>query len=117
MLQQHSPNAHVCFVSGAGTDSTEQGRSMWARVKGRTENALLAMPFTSVTVFRPAFIKATSGNGPQERWLKFAYVLFNVVNPILRGLGMATSTTEMGTAMLNAGRGRSTCLKAKTSMS
>ena len=42
------------YVSGAGTDSTERGRSMWARVKGRTENALQRLPFKAVYLFRPA---------------------------------------------------------------
>ncbi len=50
-----------CYVSGAGTDSTESGRAMWARVKGRTENALLKMPFKAAYMFRPAFIQPLKG--------------------------------------------------------
>ena len=44
-----------CYVSGSGTDSTEKGRSMWARVKGRTENALMQLPFKKAYMFRPGF--------------------------------------------------------------
>ena len=46
-----------CYVSGVGTDSTERGRTMWARVKGRTENALLALPFKAAFMFRPGYIQ------------------------------------------------------------
>ncbi|HLG54412.1 MAG TPA: hypothetical protein VI485_03715 [Vicinamibacterales bacterium] len=50
-----------CFVSGVGTDSTERGRTMWARVKGRTENALLALPFKGAYMFRPGYIQPIGG--------------------------------------------------------
>ena len=49
------------FVSGTGADSTERGSTMWARVKDKTENALLAMPFRSIYVFRPAMIQPLKG--------------------------------------------------------
>src|SRR6185437_5097469 len=52
-VARHSPGATFVYVSGAGTDSTERGRSMWARVKGRTENELLRLPFKAAYMFRP----------------------------------------------------------------
>ena len=55
-----NPGLTFCYVSGEGTDSTERGRSMWARVKGKTENRLLRMPF-NVYMFRPGFIQALKG--------------------------------------------------------
>jgi uncharacterized protein YbjT (DUF2867 family) len=56
-----NPRLTFCYVSGAGTDSSEQGRAMWTRVKGRTENALLALPFKAAFMFRPAFIQPVKG--------------------------------------------------------
>ena len=56
-----SPGLTFVFVSGAGTDSSERGPTMWARVKGRTENALLALPFKAAFMFRPAFIQPVHG--------------------------------------------------------
>jgi uncharacterized protein YbjT (DUF2867 family) len=61
------------YVSGAGTDSTEKGRSMWARVKGKTENDLMKLPFKKVYAYRPAFMKPTPG-------LKNAIKLYKYVN-------------------------------------
>ena len=59
-------------VSGAGTDSTERGRLMWARVKGRTENTLLEMPFKAVYLFRPAYIQALHGVRTKTAWYGMA---------------------------------------------
>jgi uncharacterized protein YbjT (DUF2867 family) len=56
-----NPAMTFCYVSGAGTDGTERGRLMWARVKGRTENHLRQLPFAAVYLFRPGFIKPTKG--------------------------------------------------------
>ena len=60
-LVKLNPTMTFIYVSGAGTDSTERGRSMWARVKGRTENALLQMPFKAVFLFRSAYIQPLHG--------------------------------------------------------
>ena len=57
-LVRQNPGVTFEFISGAGTDSTEKGRSMWARVKGKTENALLGMPFKAVYVLRPGFARS-----------------------------------------------------------
>jgi uncharacterized protein YbjT (DUF2867 family) len=63
-----------CYVSGAGTDSTEQGRSMWARVKGKTENDLMKLPFKATYAFRPGFIKPIPG-------LRNAFLFARVLAP------------------------------------
>src|ERR1700722_9569703 len=55
-IQKRSPDLTFVYVSGTGTDSTEKGRTMWARVKGATENAILAMPFKASYMFRPGYI-------------------------------------------------------------
>ena len=60
-LRQLNTGITFCYVSGAGTDSSEKGRSMWARVKGKTENDLMKLPFKQVFAFRPGFIKQTPG--------------------------------------------------------
>ena len=63
VLARLNPDMTFCYVSGTGTDSTEKGRVMWARVKGRTENALLKLPFKAVYLFRPGFIRPIKGLG------------------------------------------------------
>jgi uncharacterized protein YbjT (DUF2867 family) len=61
VIARLNPSLTFCYVSGAGTDSSEQGRSMWARVKGRTENDLMKLPFKNVFAFRPGYIRPTPG--------------------------------------------------------
>ena len=60
-LSRLDPEMIFCYVSGAGTDSTEQGRSMWARVKGKTENDLMKLPFKAAYAFRPGYINPMPG--------------------------------------------------------
>lgn len=87
------------YVSGAGTDSSEKGRSGWARVKGKTENHLQTLPFKKVFNFRPGFIKPTSGLTKAHKFYKYINWLF----PIGRALypnGFCT-LRELGTAMIN----------------
>ncbi len=89
-----------CYVSGAGTDSSEKGRSMWARVKGKTENDLMKLPFKQVFNFRPGFIKPTPG-------LKYTHPFYKYVNwmfPIGRILYPSGFCTlrEMGLAMIHS---------------
>ncbi len=83
-LHQLNPNMVFCYVSGAGTDSSEKGKSMWARVKGKTENDLMKIGFKAVYNFRPGYIKPTKG---LKNTLTFSKVLaplypfFNIVFP------------------------------------
>lgn len=87
-----------CYVSGAGTDSTERGRSMWARVKGKTENDLSKLPFKTTYAFRPGFLKATKG----QQHLLPMYKFFGWMYPILRTLFPASACTlkELALAMI-----------------
>lgn len=87
-----------CYISGAGTDSSEKGKLMWARVKGKTENELSKLPFKAEYNFRPGFIEATKG---LNNTLKiYRYVWWMV--PILRLLapGSIVSLTEIARAMI-----------------
>jgi uncharacterized protein YbjT (DUF2867 family) len=89
------------YVSGAGTDSTERGRSMWARVKGATENAILALPLAAF-MFRPAIIMPRHGVVSKTGSYRIFYALFRPVLPLLRALlpSYVTTTEEVGRAML-----------------
>jgi uncharacterized protein YbjT (DUF2867 family) len=75
LLVKLNPKMTFIYVSGAGTDSTERGRLMWARVKGRTENALLQMPFKAVYLFRPAYIQPLHGIRTKTAWYGAVYAL------------------------------------------
>ena len=91
------------FVSGAGTDSSEQGRSMWARVKGKTENALLRMPFKAAYMFRPGFIEPLDGIRSRTSVYRFAYAALAPFLPLLRRAfpNQVLTTRQIGRAMLN----------------
>ncbi|MEM8486673.1 MAG: epimerase [Bacteroidota bacterium] len=106
VLVKQSPDMRFCFVSGEGADSSESGRSMWARVKGKAENALIALPFKEVVIFRPGFIKAERGSKPRGALYKTMYAIFGVLAPVMRWFGAATSTTEIGKAMIAAAQGK-----------
>lgn len=98
-LSKLNPEMSFCYVSGASTDSTEKGRTMWARVKGKTENDLMKLPFKKVVAFRPGFIKPTKG-------LKHAHSFYRYINwlyPLGRVLfpnGFCT-LKEIGLAMIH----------------
>jgi uncharacterized protein YbjT (DUF2867 family) len=96
-----NPSLTFVYVSGEGTDSTERGRLMWARVKGRTENALLAMPFHAY-MFRPGYIQPLHGaisSTPLYRWL---YASMSWLYPLLQRLfpKHVTTTENLARAML-----------------
>jgi uncharacterized protein YbjT (DUF2867 family) len=89
------------YVSGSGTDSTEKGRTMWARVKGRTENALLRLPLDAY-MFRPGFIEAMDGIESRTPSYRIFYKVFGWMLPMLRRAlpNQVLSTREIGRAML-----------------
>jgi len=95
-----NPDMVFTYVSGAGTDSTGVGKTMWARVKGRTENDLLKMSFKAVYNFRPGLMKATQG---QKNLLKL-YKYFAWMYPVLRAIftNLACTLREVGLGMINA---------------
>ncbi|MFI9595249.1 NAD-dependent epimerase/dehydratase family protein [Nonomuraea sp. NPDC052265] len=98
-LARLSPSSTFVYVSGAGTD--EQGRAMWARVKGATENALLALPFHAY-MFRPGYIQPMHGVTSRTRWYRLAYVVSAPLYPLLRRLfpAQVTTTERIGQAMI-----------------
>jgi len=95
-----NPQMTFIYVSGAATDSSEKGRSMWARVKGRTENALTRLPFHAVYNFRPGFMKATPG---QQHVIRY-YFLFAWLYPILRLVApnFVSTLRDVALAMIHA---------------
>jgi uncharacterized protein YbjT (DUF2867 family) len=105
-LATRSPALCFVYVSGAGTDSTERGRSMWARVKGATENALLAIPFRSAFMFRPGVIQPLDRIRSKTRAYRLGYVLMAPVLPLLRRAfpNSVSTTREIGQAMLAVAR-------------
>ncbi|MCP5071483.1 MAG: NAD(P)H-binding protein [bacterium] len=107
VLQAENPKMRFCFVSGSGADETEQSSMMWARIKGKTENALREVGFSQVVVFRPAFIRAMRGSKPRGALIRVAYAVFGAFGPIIRVFGGATSTVEIGKAMVAVAAGAS----------
>jgi len=101
-LSKKNPDMVFCYISGSGTDSTEKGRTMWARVKGKTENDLMKLPFKDVYAFRPGYMHPTKG---LKRTLK-GYRYFKWMYPIGRKLFPKFFCTlkELGLAMINAAR-------------
>ena len=99
VLSRQNPGMTFCYVSGAGTDSTEKGSSMWARVKGKTENDLLKLPFDQVFAFRPGFMKATEGQKNLLRWYKYFAWLYPIVKAIYPN--GASTLTQVAKAMIN----------------
>jgi uncharacterized protein YbjT (DUF2867 family) len=105
-LARLNPQMTFVYVSGAGTDSSEHGRSMWARVKGRTENALLRLPFKAVYLFRPGVIQPLHGIRSKTNSYQLFYSLSKPLLPLLRALfpNVVLSTEIIGRAMLAVAR-------------
>ena len=102
-LVKLNPAMTFIYVSGARTDNTEHGRMMWARVKGKTENALLAMPFKAVYMFRPGYIQPLHGVRTKTRWYGAMYAVVAPLYPVLKKLfpRSVTTTEQVGRAMLS----------------
>ncbi len=99
-LAEVNPDVVFDYISGAGTDSSEKGSSMWARVKGKTENDLMKIPFKKVYNFRPGFLKAM----PDAKNTQTLYTYLGWLYPILKFLSpnLATTLEELGLAMINS---------------
>jgi uncharacterized protein YbjT (DUF2867 family) len=89
-----------CYISGAGTDSSEKGRLRWARVKGKTENDLLKLPFKKAYAFRPGFLQPSK----ESKNVHGYYFFFKVTYPVLRFLlpKFVSTLKELGLAMINS---------------
>ncbi|MFJ6570109.1 epimerase [Streptomyces sp. NPDC091292] len=101
-LSAANPNLTFVYVSGQGTDSTEKGRSMWARVKGETENHLLALPM-STYLFRPGYIQPLHGITSKTPLYRALYAVARPLYPLIRRLAPhhVTTTEQLGRAMIN----------------
>ena len=104
VLVSLNPAMHFLYVSGAGTDSTEKGRSMWARVKGQTENALTRLGFAGVALFRPGYIQPLNGVRSKVGWYNAVYAVLKPIYPLVKRAAekYATDTDTLGRAMLAA---------------
>ncbi|HTL09189.1 MAG TPA: NAD-dependent epimerase/dehydratase family protein [Chitinophagaceae bacterium] len=98
LLAEGQPGMIFCYVSGAGTDSTEKGRSMWARVKGKTENDLMKLPFKRVYNFRPGILTPTPGLHNTLGFYKYLGWLIPVVKAVAPNT--VSSLKELGLAMI-----------------
>lgn len=99
MVQLH-PNMSFSYISGAGTDSTEQGKSMWARVKGKTENDIMALPFRQALAVRPGLLHPIPGSMHVNPYYKYIGWLYPLLRVIIRN--HVSTLAELGDAMINA---------------
>ncbi|GAB3403869.1 epimerase [Massilia agilis] len=101
-----NPQMVFVYVSGVGADSSEKSSVMWERVRGKTENALLALPFRSVYIFRPGMIQPLDGIKSKTPAYRIFYTLARPILPLLRAAlpTQILTTAQMGRAMLNAVR-------------
>jgi uncharacterized protein YbjT (DUF2867 family) len=101
-----NPAMTFLYISGAGTDATEKGRSMWARVKGKTENDLLRLPFKASYMLRPGYIQPLHGIKSKTRLYRVIYNVMAPVSPLLRRLfpRAVTDTDNLSRAMLRIAR-------------
>jgi len=105
-LARLNPAMTFCYVSGAGTDSSERGRSMWARVKGKTENHLMRLPFKATYMFRPGYIQPMRGVTSGTRLYRVVYAVLGPLYPVLKTLfpSAVTTTERVGRAMIAVAR-------------
>lgn len=101
VLYELNPNMVFNYVSGTGTDSTEQGNTMWARVKGKTENMVLNKGFKDAYAFRPGAILPEKGIKSSTGWYNAIYFIMRPFFPLMRKSKNRTSTTILGQAMIN----------------
>lgn len=100
ILSDQNPEMTFCYVSGAGTDTTEKGRLNWARVKGKTENDLMKLPFRKVYAFRPGFMLPAK----EAKNMPGFYGVFRLLYPAMRALfpGFVSTLRELGIGMINS---------------
>jgi len=105
-LVRLNPGMTFVFVSGAGSDSTERGTSMWARVKGQAENVVLRLPFKTVCVFRPGVIIPLHGIESKTALYRIPYAIARPLLPLIERLlpDYVTTTEKVGRAMLRVAR-------------
>lgn len=102
VLHQLNPQMIFNYVSGVGTDSSEKGRTMWARVKGKTENMVLNKGFKNAFAFRPGAIIPEKGIKSRTGWYNTMYAITRPFFPLFRMSKSVTTTTKIGQAMINS---------------
>jgi hypothetical protein len=104
---RRNPSLVFAYISGQSTDSSEKGGAMWARVKGKTENTLLALSDKAV-MFRPGFIQPLHGIRSRTAMYRFLYMVMTPLMPLVKLLAKdnMTTTEKLGRAMLQAARGK-----------
>jgi uncharacterized protein YbjT (DUF2867 family) len=103
-LVKLNPNITFIYVSGTGTDSSEKGRIMWARVKGKTENDLLKLPFKAAYMFRPGVILPLHGVKSKTKLYRVMYQFLSPIYPMLRKFKTVTTTEKVGRAMIKVAK-------------
>ncbi len=103
-LEEINPNMTFTYISGEGTDSSEKGRVMWARVKGKTENDILKLGFQQAFMFRPGMIIPQRGIKSKTKSYQFMYDYFMWLVKMVKALApnSVINTTQLGQAMINA---------------
>ncbi|MEZ4989260.1 MAG: NAD(P)H-binding protein [Saprospiraceae bacterium] len=101
VLYELNPNMVFVYVSGMGTDSSEKGRQMWARVKGRTENTVFSKGFKAAYAFRPGIIIPERGIQSKTAWYNTMYAITRPLFPLFKRSKSVTTTTRLGQAMIN----------------
>lgn len=99
-LSRLNPQMTFIYVSGSGTDSSEKGRSMWARVKGETENDLLRLPFKAAYMFRPGLILPLNGVRSKTRLYQFFYGVMRPFYSLLSRSNSIVTSEQLGRAMI-----------------
>jgi uncharacterized protein YbjT (DUF2867 family) len=104
-LSRLNPSMTFIYVSGAGTDSTEKGGTMWARIKGEAENALLRLPFHAY-MFRPGYIQPMDGIVSKQKLYRIIYAVISPLYPLFKRLfpQMVTNTRQIGLAMIQVAK-------------
>jgi uncharacterized protein YbjT (DUF2867 family) len=105
-LAKLNPGMVFTYVTGRGTDSTERGSLMWARVKGKTENDLLKLPFKAAYMFRPGGIQPLHGIRSKTAWYQAVYVIAAPLLTLLNRIApkYVTTTEQLGRAMIKVAR-------------
>ncbi len=106
VLAKRNPGMTFLYISGAGTDRTERGRTMWARVKGATENALLRLPFKAAYMIRPGYIQPLDGIVARTKWTRALYAVMGPLYPLWKTLfpKYVTTTRELARTMIQVAK-------------
>ena len=99
ILVDKNTDMTFCYISGVGTDSTEKGKTMWARVKGKTENDLTKLPFKAVYNFRPGYIQPIKGLKNTYTFYKIVYPFYPIIKTILPKY--TNTLANIGNAMIS----------------